>query len=235
MWVECLGADTGGMAEIERYRNRALHDRTYRTGRHYNEFFMRYCQSIPDRYQINETLAWNRIWRELDRGGVVVFYCRESRHRAPSTAAMFMMRWLGMSWPLASACVNEHGKTDLPNVRNYEKLKRTTPIPAARIAADTDLRGGVPAWTGFPVWTGGWHGGVPVENRGAPVWNGGFPVWGDGRAWTGGPAAQAGAPTAAKGAPAQPTARAAGRSSSSSSRSSSSSSTSERTALGAEP
>ena len=73
-WGECLGADTGGMAEIERYRNRALHDRTYRTGRHYNEFFMRYCQSIPDRFQINETLAWNRIWRELDRGGVVVFY-----------------------------------------------------------------------------------------------------------------------------------------------------------------
>ena len=44
---------------------------------------LRWCHAECDRYQIPSSAAFERIWRELCAGGVVVCWCRQGQHNTP--------------------------------------------------------------------------------------------------------------------------------------------------------
>ena len=102
---------------------------------------MTWCHVEWDRNQMRASTAFERIWRELSAGGVVVCWCVQGQHRSPGSLIAFFMSYLGM--PFAKACdmVKQHGNCKIEEYIQLDALQKLTvrrhvQVHAVRAAAE---------------------------------------------------------------------------------------------------
>ena len=127
MWVECLGRNTSNKHALDDRRDVQLSVVEKELGRRRQDFFLQWCHSVPPEVQKPECAMWERVWRELERGGSVVFYCVESKHRSPATLARFLMTTLGITFVVARRIIGEHPGTCIDFYTKLNGLVNTVP------------------------------------------------------------------------------------------------------------
>ena len=101
---------------------------------------VRWCHAEYDRHQMRSSDAFERIWRELCAGGVVVCWCLQGQHRGPASMIAFFMSCLGVEFPNAREIVKQHRNCKIDEYIKLDALelmtvRRHVQVVAARAAA----------------------------------------------------------------------------------------------------
>ena len=99
-----------------------------------------WCHGERGPNQLRSHTAFERIWRELCAGGVVVCWCVHGQHGSPASLVAFFVSWLGISVPRAQGILEQHGCCNLARYKlDRLPVHRHVQVFVARVAPQTDV------------------------------------------------------------------------------------------------